>query len=137
VVFAPTASQKNIVKNGSTCTKKQQYHCKNCKKRFLDYYSYMAYNKEINTNIVALTKEGVGIRSTARLLKIAINTVMARIRQIAKGIKQPPILLNQTYEVDELCTFVKHKENRIWIVYALCRETAQVVSFNVGTESVN
>lgn len=62
---------KNIIKNGTTKTRKQQYFCKNCNKRFIDYYSYNAYWKTINSNIIQLTKEGVGIRSTARILKIS------------------------------------------------------------------
>jgi insertion element IS1 protein InsB len=121
-----------LIKYGFTKIHKQRYLCKECKTTAVNNYKYNAYNKHINENIVAFTREGVGIRSTARLLKIAINTVLARIKKIAKSIIQPAIPLNQTYEVDELCTFVKHKENRVWIVYAFCRETGKVVSFNVG-----
>lgn len=121
-----------LIKYGFTKGYSQRYRCKECKTTSVNNYKYNAYNKHINERIVAFTREGVGIKSTARLLKIAINTVLARIKKIAKSIIQPAIPLNQTYEVDELCTFVKHKENRVWIVYALCRATGQVVSFNVG-----
>ncbi len=124
-----------LIKYGLTKGKNQRYKCKNCKTTRIYSYKYHAYNKYINERIISFTKEGLGIRSTARLLKIAVNTVLNRIRKIAQSIKQPAILLNQTYEVDELCTFVKNKENRIWVVYTLCRETRQVVSFNVGKRS--
>ncbi len=121
-----------LIKYGFTKGSRQRYRCKECKTTSVNNYKYNAYNKHINERIVAFTREGVGIRSTARLLKIAINTVLARIKKIANSIKPPPIPLGKTYEVDELCTFVKHKENRIWVVYALCRETCKIVSFNVG-----
>lgn len=121
-----------LIKYGLTKNSKQRYKCKKCRTTIVYSYKYHAYNKYINERIISFTKEGLGIRSTARLLKIAVNTVLNRIRKIAQSIKQPAILLNQTYEVDELCTFVKNKENRIWVVYALCRETGKVVSFNVG-----
>jgi insertion element IS1 protein InsB len=121
-----------LIKYGFTKGKKQRYRCGKCNNIRLRNYKNLAYNKHISEYIVAYTKEGVGIRSTARLLKIAVNTVLSRIKKIAQSIKQPPIPLNQTYEVDELCTFVKHKENRIWVVYAFCRETGKVGSFNVG-----
>ena len=110
--ICPYCTSKNIVKNGTTSTKKQQYHCKSCKKRFLDYYSYKAYGKEINYNIISLTKEGVGIRSTARLLQISVNTVISKIKRISKEIKKPEIPTGKTYEVDELCTYVKKKKTK-------------------------
>ncbi|AZA54341.1 IS1 family transposase [Chryseobacterium sp. G0201] len=76
----------NIIKNGTTKTKKQQYFCKNCKKRFLDYYTYHAYQKNINSQIVSLTKEGLGIKSTSRILKISPTTLLKRIIEIANTI---------------------------------------------------
>lgn len=33
-----------------TKTRKQQYICKNCNKRFIDFYSYKAYKKNILKN---------------------------------------------------------------------------------------
>jgi insertion element IS1 protein InsB len=125
-----------LIKYGFTKGYRQRYRCKECKTTAVNNYKYNAYNKHINERIVAFTREGVGIRSTARLLKIAINTVLTRIKKIAKNVALPPIPLNQTYEVDELCTFVKNKENRIWIVYALCREIAKVVRFNLGKRTM-
>jgi insertion element IS1 protein InsB len=110
--ICPYCTSKNIVKNGRTSTKKQQYHCKSCRKRFLDYYSYKAYGREINHNIISLTKEGVGIRSTARLLQISTSTVISKIKKIAKDLKQPEIAKGKTYEVDELCTYVKKKKTK-------------------------
>jgi len=34
-----------------------------------------------------------------------------------------------------LCTFVKSKSKRIWIVYAFEKETKNIVGFNVGTRT--
>lgn len=82
---------KQIVKNGFTKTKKQQYYCKSCGKRFLEYYSYHAYKSTINSSIVAMTKEGVGIRGTARLLQISTTTLLKRVISIAKSIPNQPI----------------------------------------------
>src|SRR6218665_1027390 len=97
-----------LIKYGFTQSNNQRYRCKECKTTAVSTYKYNSYNQHINERTVAFTREGVGIRSTARLLKIAINTVLARIKKIAKNVALPPISLNQTYEVDELCTFVKN-----------------------------
>ncbi|MDO3425475.1 IS1 family transposase [Chryseobacterium sp. APV1] len=79
-----------------------------------------------------MTKEGTGIRSTARLLKISPTTLLTRIITIAKKIVQPSIPKGKTYQVDEMRTYVKRKDKLIWIVYALEKQTNKVVSFHVG-----
>jgi insertion element IS1 protein InsB len=55
------------VKNGKTKSGKQRLVCKNCKVTIVVSYSYNAYNPDLNKNIVLLTKEGLGIRSTANI----------------------------------------------------------------------
>ncbi len=49
--ICPSCYSSKIVKNGKTKTKKQQYFCKNCYKRFLDFYTYQG----IKNDIIALT----------------------------------------------------------------------------------
>lgn len=130
--ICPNCSSNNIIKNGFTANKKQQYICKSCKNRFINYYTYKAYNHWVNKRIIQFTKEGLGIRSTARILKISTTTLLKRIISIAKKIPNQPIFKNKTYEVDEIRTFIRNKEKPVWIVYALERKTKQVVNFNIG-----
>ena len=127
--------KSKCVKDGFQKNGCQRYKCKQCKKKQQKRYKYHAYKPHINHTIIAYTKEGVGIRGTARLLKISPTTLLARIVSIAKSIRQPPIASNQIYEVDEIKSFVKRKKNHVWIVYALNRKTKEVVSYNVGTRS--
>jgi insertion element IS1 protein InsB len=122
------------VKNGKN-SGKQQYKCKNCNIRFLVNYAYKACEPSTNANIVALTKEGCGILSTARLLQISATTVLVRIRKIAAEIQQPTIVKGKEYEVDELRTYIKKKTKIVWVVLALERSTRKVVSFNVGNRT--
>jgi IS1 family transposase/transposase-like protein len=123
---------KNIIKNGTTKTRKQQYFCKNCSKRFIDFYSYKAYCKNINSKIIQFTKEGLGIRSTARILQISTTTLLKRIINIAGVIIQPKISLFQSYELDEMRFYVGNKANRMWLAYAINKHTKKIVSFHVG-----
>jgi len=122
----------NIIKNGTTKTKKQQYFCKNCKKRFLDYYTYQAYLKNINSQIVNLTKEGLGIKSTSRILKISPTTLLKRIITIANNISRPQIIYHQEYELDEMRFFIRKKSNPKWLVYTIDKNTKQVANFFIG-----
>lgn len=121
-----------MVKNGKTRSGKQRYLCKICKSTRVENYTYFAYRSNIDQQIIILTKEGLGIRSTARVLQISTTTLLKRILLIAKSIKQPMIPMGKEYEVDELCTYVGKKGRRIWLVCALERKNRNIVSFNIG-----
>ncbi|SMC70190.1 IS1 family transposase [Moheibacter sediminis] len=131
-VICPNCKANQIIKNGKTKTGKQQFLCKSCKKRFIDFYTYNAYQTDLNQQIIILTKEGLGIRSTARVLNISTTTLLKRILSISRNIKPPIISMRKEYEVDELCTYIGSKQRRIWIVCALERISKGIVSFNIG-----
>ena len=125
------------MRNGFQSNGKQRYKCSKCNRRQQEQYSYNAYKSDTNSNIVTFTKEGLGIRSTARILKISTTTLLKRIIAIAKSIRQPIVSMNKVYEVDEMRSYVKSKDRLIWIVYALERETRKVISFHVGRRTNN
>ena len=103
--------QGKLYKHGKSGEGKQRFRCRICWKTQLEAYSYNAYDPQLDQNIIALTKEGVGIRGTARLLGISPTTLISRIKKIASEIKEPVLAKGKTYEVDELRTFVKKKES--------------------------
>ncbi|WP_425287153.1 IS1/IS1595 family N-terminal zinc-binding domain-containing protein [Flavobacterium keumense] len=40
-----------LIKNGFTANQKQQFYCKTCTKRYIDFYTSKGCRKEINTLI--------------------------------------------------------------------------------------
>jgi len=58
--------------------------------------------------------------------------LLKRIVSIAGSIFKPIISKGKIYEVDELCTYIRHKKNYIWLVYALEKNSKTVVSFCIG-----
>jgi insertion element IS1 protein InsB len=67
------------------------------------------------------------------VLKIAANTVLSRIQIIAGSISKPSSLRNQlVFEVDELWTYIGHRNNEYWLAYALNKATRKVVDFVIG-----
>lgn len=104
----PHCYSNNIIKSGKSSTGKQRYRCKHCQKRFITDYTYKAYLPNSDTKITQLTKEGLGIRSTARILGIS-TTLLKKILQIVSNIKQPPTSVGKTYEVDEMRIFIGKK----------------------------
>ena len=84
-------SQKGT-KHGKSTNGVQRLYCKFCKKTWQISYVYNAYFNKTNSFIVQFIKEGCGIRSIARLLEISTNTLLLRIKNIAKEIKLPPLV---------------------------------------------
>ncbi len=109
----------------------QQYRCTSCRKYQLASYRNVSYQIS-DSFIVSCVKEGLGIRSMSRLLEIAPNTVIRRIRKIASQVVKPPIPIGKTFEVDEMITFVGQKKRQLCIVLALERQSKRVVDFYIG-----
>lgn len=126
---------ESIVRFGKSSNGKQRYRCKNCNKTFLTDYSNRACKSETSLRISVLLKEGCGIRSISRILEISPTTVQKRIIEIASQIAKPNVLMNKSYEVDQICTYIGNKSKRRWIVYALCEEDNKVVDYRIGTRS--
>lgn len=120
------------IRYGKTISCRQRNKCKKCGRTHIDEYRYKAYDIATNEFIKDHLKEGCGIRSISRLLKISSKTVMKRIVWIAKMLVKPFVTLGKEYELDEMCTYVKRKTRKRWIVYAIDRTTKEVADFAVG-----
>ena len=120
------------VKDGTQSNGRQRYKCKSCHRKQQALYSYNAYQKGINNAIITLTKEGVGIRSAARILDISPTTLLSRIVQIAQTISRPPVLTQRTYEVDEIKSLCTKKVRTYLDSICLDWKSKQVVSYNIG-----
>ena len=114
----------------------QHFYCKvSCKCQQKEYKS-IACKAGVLTMIPKLVCNSVGIRGIARILGIAVNTAVKSIKEIAESIKKPPIPLNrQSFEIDEVRTFIGRKENQYWVAYVLCSRTKDVIDFIVGKRS--
>lgn len=123
---------ENVVKNGFQSTGCRKYYCKDCLRYFQESYVYQSSITE-DKQIITLTKESCGIRSIARILCISPSTVIRRIKKIASKLERPYSLLKgKVYEVDELFTYISHKNNRICIAYSLNPKTREIIDFIVG-----
>ena len=120
------------VKDGHQKNGIQRYECKDCHRKQQASYAYNAYDPSLNKSITTFIKEGVGIRSIARILEISITTLTKRILSISSSIITPHIIADAVYEVDEIKTFVGRKKDHIWVAYALNCADKSVVCFSVG-----
>lgn len=120
---------------GISSSGNKRYRCKSCKRTHSKKYFLIACLPNISTKIKCLLKEGCGIRSISRLLKISVTTVANRIRKIAHTVQKPLVLFGKEYELDEMCTYVKSKSRKRWIVYAIRKDTRSVVDFSIGSRT--
>lgn len=86
-VMCPECEEiEKIKKRGKTKQGKQRFSCYNidCNTNsFIDDYTYLGRRKDIKEKIIDMAVNGSGIRDTARVLKISINTVINTIKKKA------------------------------------------------------
>ncbi|MEG0187794.1 transposase-like zinc-binding domain-containing protein [Algoriella sp.] len=99
-----------LIKYGRTKNGKQRYKCKSCNQTTVEIYTYNAYLSTINSTIIHLTKEGLGVRITARYLQISTITLLKQFLQITSKITPSKFKEeDKEFQVDELKTFRKKK----------------------------
>jgi insertion element IS1 protein InsB len=116
----------------------QKFQCRICKKYQRQEYSYRSYDASVSQQITLLNREGVGISSTSRLIKMPATSVQYKIEQVSKCTVPPGFNeINQEYEIDELCTYVgrNHPSCYRYIIYALNRRTKKITDYVIGARS--
>lgn len=114
-------------------TKRQKYYCKVCKKYQQKFYSYKCCSPADDQIIIKLNTIGVGISGISKFTGISKSHVINRIRLLAEGAEKPAHAEDQQeYEVDEMKTFIRSKNQECYIIYAINRRTKTVIDFTVG-----
>lgn len=129
----PTCLSDNIKKNGFKLYGKQNYQCKDCKRQFIGDHalSYQGCNSGITGKILHLMVRGSGVRDIAEVERISMGKVLRTLSESTYHI-QPKQSHYECLEVDELWTFVGHKQNKQWLIYAYHRETGEIVAYVWG-----
>lgn len=90
-VKCPLCKTDRVIKFGINSAGKQRYKCKNlnCKKNtFLLDYSRNGDLPEVKNKIIEMAINGSGVRDTARVLKISMNTVISELKKKKARSKQ-------------------------------------------------
>lgn len=115
------------------CLQKQRYQCTSCGRYQQDSYVRPRINENQKVWIVKLNNEGTGISSIGRLIGIAKSSVARVMKSMARE-AVPPVIneSGQEYEIDELQTYVARKANPVYIMYAINKQSNQVIHCIVG-----
>lgn len=123
---------RKCVKKGKR-SGKQRYRCSNCMKYQLRTYKKTRIDDSKVDFLRKLNNEGVGISSISRLLNISKSSVQRVIKRLYNQIQQPVFNeSNQSYEIDELRTYVGSKSNECWVIYAINKLNGVVIEMTVG-----
>ncbi len=126
---------------GTRCIKKgirngrQQYYCKTCRKYMRAVYRNRKITEIDQTLMLKLNNVGVCIRGIAKTLSVAASSVLRHLNLLSSRINLPQYVeSNQDYEVDEIQTYIGSNLDcrRIYIMYAINKQTRKVVHFLVG-----
>lgn len=107
---------KDVVRRGFNKSGTQRYYCNHCGHYFVETSGTPLYRKRLPVKKVELLCRALveknGIRATARITKLAINTVVNWHDDMASHAKEANAILTKDlglseYEVDEFWTTVK------------------------------
>lgn len=105
----------------------QKYRCKSCGKYFQSAHK-KARRKRCMQRMGLLSCSGCGIRDMAWLLHIPVTTVQRWLLLLSRQYSYDPVFEpGGNYEIDELRTYCGKKKQEHWVMYALHRESRQIV----------
>jgi insertion element IS1 protein InsB len=132
-ITCPSCSARSIIKHGTTPAGKQRYLCKRCRRQFVIHYTYRGHDPEVRRLVVPLSLNGCGIRDISRVLHVSTNTILKLLRRHAARVRRPRLPERITeLEVDEMWSFIGHKENHAWLWYAFEPHSKQIVAWLIG-----
>jgi insertion element IS1 protein InsB len=132
-VSCPHCCSVKIVKNGIKQTGKQNLLCRDCSLQFQLEYTYKGADRSIKALLVRMLLHGSGVRDCAAVLDISCGSVLRTI--INEGldlqIKAKHLHYNKV-QIDEQWSYVQKKEKKVWMIYAVCAESGEILAASWG-----
>jgi len=120
-VACPFCASTNVVKRGKTSNGKQRYECRNeaCDhSTFILDYSYLGCLPDIKDRILDMAVNANGIRDTARVLNIAIATVLSTLRLLENNLESINIRVLENPDCYSLkVLIVKVELDEMWALW--------------------
>jgi insertion element IS1 protein InsB len=142
-IHCPHCESNKLVRNGRAPNGKQKYLCRACQRQSREDPTPHAYPEERREEILRAYQERSSLRGLERTFGVSRNTVIAWIKKatklpvVSETVRASDITDGDAtiLELDELWSFVRKKANQVWVWFALCRKTRQVVAYALGDRS--
>ena len=104
-------------------------------KTYQESYFYRGANPEIKGLASKMLVGGSGTRDISHVLSISRNCVSKLIASYASINLMPRYEYYGEVQVDELYSFVQTKQKKVWILYAYCAKTKEILAVTMGKRS--
>jgi IS1 family transposase len=142
----PRCKSSKYKKNGHIHHGKQNHHCHNCGRQFVECFAQYLLSEETRALIERLLLERISVRGMCRAVGVGLKWLLGFLVQgfeaLPEHLHVQPVASNHNVmiqrlevEADEMSSFVQKKANKQWIWIAMDATTRQVIAFHVGDRS--
>ncbi|MCS3406118.1 IS1 family transposase [Serratia sp. AKBS12] len=135
-VHCPRCQSALVYRHGQNPKGNGRFRCRDCHRVFLLIYACEARKPGVKEQITEMAFNGAGVRDTAGMLKIGINTVSRTFKKLApRRITSSPVAhadVALICEPDGQWSFVGSKARQHWLWYAYNTKTGGVLACTFG-----
>ena len=115
-------------KNGN-----QNFLCRNCKKQFQHEYLYRGADPDVRRLMQKMLLRGSSLSDISTILLLSMGTILRFILNFGKSIQIIPQKTRyQRVQIDEMGSFVQKKKKKVWILYAYCSDSKEILAVTMG-----
>ena len=131
--YCPYCLCVKVVRNCIKRTGRQNWKCKTCKIQFQHEYLYRGADKQVKNKLIQMQLRRSGIRDTALVEGVSPATVLQYlISESLQATIKPKKRYYPQGQIDELWMYVARKKKKVWLLYAYCYETDEILAFTMG-----
>jgi insertion element IS1 protein InsB len=142
----PRCQSSKYKKNGHIHSGKQNHHCHDCGRQFVQCFAQYLISDERRALIERLLVERISLRGICRAVGVQLKWLLGFLVQCFEALpdhlhvqpitcKQNVMIQRLEVEADEMASFVHKKANKQWIWIAMDATSRQVIAFHVGDRS--
>jgi insertion element IS1 protein InsB len=142
----PRCKSSKYKKNGHIHTGKQNHHCHDCGRQFVESFEQYLISADIRALIKRLLLERISLRGICRAVGVTLKWLLGFLVQCFEALPDhlhvQPVTCTQNVmiqrldvEADEMSSFVQKKANKQWIWIAMDAQSRQVIAFHIGDRS--
>jgi IS1 family transposase len=139
-MICPKCRSDKIVKNGTIHNGKPKFKCNNCNRQFVENTKNKQISLDIKRIIDKLLLERISLAGICRVTGVSPDWWYLYIKgQYAQTPKKCSVRTKNkgklAIQIDELWSFVGHKNNKKWVWIALDQKTREIVGLHLGDRS--
>ena len=130
--YCPNCLSVKVVRNGIKSTGRQNWKCKHCSRQFQNEYLYLGADKRVKNQVIQMQLRGSGVSDTALVSGVNPATVLrCLITTSFEAVIKPKHYRYDKVHIDELWMYVAKKQKKVWLLYAYCYQTDEILVFAI------